>query len=422
MSKQTFDIIIIGAGIVGLTMANLAAENGFDVAVVEASPAPQTSLGKGSYVDSKETKLPLPQRLSGGESWGEREQKSPYSLRVSAITPSSEKIFQLIGIWDELINTRVSPFQKMHVWDELGSGSIDFDAATRYETSLGHIIENDIMLAALLKKAHSLANITFFYDFTPKNIVISNQIATLKHEDFDLNAKLIIGADGAKSWLRNQLHIPIETYQYHQNALVAVIQTEKPHQKTAWQRFLSDGILAFLPLENPYFSSIVWSTTPALAEKLLQLEPSEFNAYLSKRFENTLGKTKLESKRQTFPLRMLHAKDYVGTRVALIGDAAHTIHPLAGQGLNLGLADAFELAKLINHAHQAKQDIGHLSVLKKYQTKRKLQNQIMISSMAGFKDLFLKKSSPIVLARNLGLSLSNRIPFIKNFFIQQSRG
>lgn len=397
-SVQTeFDLIIVGGGLVGLTAANLCAQHGLSVAVVEA----------------KKPQLEWPEHS--------------VDIRCSAISRSSQLIFKKLGIWEEL-SCHASPYQSMVVWDALGFGEVQFDAAEMGEPDLGHIIENRIMLKALWERAKK--NHVVIMDFAfPKSLQIEKEEALLLFEDKILKAQLIVGADGGKSWVRETTKLKTVCKSYHQHALVATIKTERPHQCTAWQRFLPEGPLAFLPLSEPNTSSIVWSSTKENIETLLGLSEESFCRSLAQGFGYRLGQVLTISERLSFPLKMLYAKQSVTDRIALIGDAAHVIHPLAGQGVNLGLSDAHCLSEILG-TFKAKEttfsnegyDIGRYLVLRKYERARKGQVLTLIAMMDFFKKTFGSKLSGIIGLRSLGLNVVNKSRYLKNKIIAQAMG
>lgn len=386
--QNEFDIIIIGAGIVGLVFANLIAEQDLSIAIIDNNPCPKFILTE------------------------------QYDLRVSAITSSSETILKQAACWDALANQRISPFRAMQIWDASGSGQIGFSALEIGQPQLGHIIENNLLLQTLTEQAQKKANVKFFYQTQLKKLIVEKEKASLELINQEkLTAKLIVGADGAKSWVRQQSNIPCEFYNYNHSALVTTVTTEKPHKETAYQRFLADGVLAFLPLAQKNLCSIVWSTQPEIAARLVNASESEFITQLNTACAKQLGSITAIDKRVSFPLFMQHAKDYVAPHIALIGDAAHTIHPLAGQGLNLGIADAAALAELINLQIRQQCSIADFALLKKYQRQRKTENMLMIETVTNLKRLFSNTFEPVIFSRNLGLNIVNKIAPLKNFFM-----
>lgn len=392
MSKH-FDIVIVGGGMVGTALACALQNSHYTVALIEGHEP-----------------LPLP-------SWPENE----YDLRVSAITRASQHIFRALGVWDEMVKMRVSPFREMFVWDATGKGKIHFDSADLGEASLGHIVENRVTQWALFQQARSQQNLTLFCPDKPTSLLkqtLPNQGYVVQLDSGeDLSCQLLVAADGARSWVRRQVGITLKTHDYQQTAVVATVRTEKPHRETAWQRFLPTGPLAFLPLTEGY-SSIVWSTTAQQAEQLLEMKPEEFRSQLQQAFDNKLGDIIESSDRAAFPLKSRHADHYVLPHLALIGDAAHTIHPLAGQGVNLGLADAAALAQVITEANSC----CSFRALRRYERWRKGENLTMQTAMTGFKTLFSNDDPILSQTRNFGLSLADRMTPVKNVFIRHAMG
>jgi len=386
------DIIIVGAGMVGATLACALGQQGFRITLVEARK-PDFNWPADS-VDQ----------------------------RVSAITYASQKIFESIGAWEKMQAQRVSPYQEMRVWDATGSGAIHFDSADLGVPLLGHIVENRVTLSALHQQLALLDNVNLLAPATITQLDLGVEKAQVTLTDGStLSASLVVAADGSRSKLRELAGIETTGWSYHQHGVVAHITTSKSHQATAWQRFMPDGPLAFLPLSDGS-SSIVWSTTPAHAEELLALDDAEFLDQLQTNFGDSLGRMLACGPRAAFPLRMQHAKAYTLPRFALLGDAAHTVHPLAGQGVNLGLADAASLAEVLVNARQQREDIGAHKVLRRYERWRKGANLTMIATMDGFKRLFGSTKPAIKWIRNLGLGLTNSTAPVKNLIMRQAMG
>jgi len=233
------------------------------------------------------------------------------------------------------------------------------------------------------------------------------------------HAKLLIAADGARSVTRELLGVEVTTWPYHQHALVATVRTEKEHQYTAWQVFNADGPLAFLPMTDPHQCSIVWSTTAAHAQSLRDLPDDEFNQELTQAFAGTLGECHLQSARYQFPLHMRHAQQYTGKHWILMGDAAHSIHPLAGLGLNVGLADVSAWLAILDGGRSATWSAKRLG---DYQRQRKHAVWQTIMLMEGLKMLFTNPLPPVVAMRGIGLSICNSMPILKRIFIEQAAG
>jgi len=392
MDKKEFDLIILGAGLVGLTAANLCAKQGLSVAVIE-------------------TKLPSLE-------WPEKS----YDLRCSAISRNSQTIFEKIGVWENIVDARVSPYQKMVVWDAMGFGEIQFDAAEVAEPNLGHIIENRVMIKALWDKAKQ-NGVFVQVPARPLKLQIEKEAAYLELEDKTvLKSKIIVGADGGRSWVRETAQLKTTNRNYHQQALVATVKTEIAHQNTAWQRFLPEGPLAFLPLSEPDTSSIVWSTTEKKMKALMAMSEAQFCQALAHAFDYRLGKVLSTSERLNFPLTMMYAKQCVAERIALIGDAAHVIHPLAGQGVNLGLSDAECLAEVLGKSKNKGYDVGNYLVLRKYERARKGAVLTMIAAMEFFKQTFGSNFSLIAGLRSFGLNMVNNSQYLKKQIVLRAMG
>lgn len=389
-----YDITIVGNGMVGATLACAIATETKDLSI--------------AIIDT--SKLI------------EKPSTENFDLRVSAITRASENIFKNIGAWTLMENTRISPYRDMHVWDSKGNGVLHFDSADLAEATLGHIIENRVMQYALQQRVLSFDNITVIAPTSCKKLIENeDHIVLLLEDDQVITTSLLVGADGSRSWVRQQAEITVRGWDYDQAALVAYVKTEKSHQETAWQRFMPSGPLAFLPLLNGY-SSIVWSTTPEHAKELQALNEDEFKKSLCIASDNTLGEIQSCSERAIFPLRFFAADNYIKPNLALVGDAAHTVHPLAGQGVNLGLADAAALAQTIIEAHQQAKAINAMSVLRQYERWRKADNLAMMVAVDGFKNLFGSELKVVREVRNSGMNLVNHVPVVKNTIIKQAMG
>ncbi len=384
-----YDVIILGAGMVGATLANALAVN----------PALSIAL--------LDRHIPIPLT-----------EHDPPDLRVSALTRASEDLLTQLGIGSHFIPSRLSAFTDMQVW-ETPRDTLHFDCADIGEPRLGSIIENRHIQQACLAHCQQHANITCLIPAKP----VSLSERTLQLEDGSiLTASLIVAADGAHSQLRDWAGIPVHGWAYHQTAVVCTVQTSRPHQATAWQRFMPEGPLAFLPLSDPHTCSIVWSNSKPQAQCLLELDDQTFCHTLGQAFSHRLGDIQHVSSRAGFPLKLQHADQYVKTGFALVGDAAHTIHPLAGQGVNIGLLDAITLADVVLDAFAKHRDIGHVHTLKKYQRRRKADNLAMQLSMDAFKRIFGCDLGPVKWARRMGLQTVEQHQFLKNFFMHQASG
>ena len=393
MSENSYDIIILGSGMVGTALACALGNSGLRIAVL----------------DRKKPNLDWP--IKG------------YDLRVSALTNASQKILTHIGAWDAMVAKRVTPFTDMKVWDATGSGEISFSSEYIGTACLGHIVENQVTLSALFQQMESFENIDYIEPVVTKNVNFSPERVMLALEDGRVfQSKLIIGADGANSWLRNTTGIQINTRDYEQKGVVTTVKTEHHHNYCARQRFLPTGPLAFLPL--PYgHCSIVWSTNNEEADRLVKLSDEAFIEELQLALgASELGNIESVSFRGAFPLKKRHATQYCKPRMALVGDAAHTIHPLAGQGVNLGFLDIATLAEEILSAVKKQQDIGSLQVLRKYERRRKGDNALMLSAMDGFHLLFANDNPGLSTIRNLGLGLTNKLTPVKSKIIEHAMG
>jgi 2-octaprenylphenol hydroxylase len=391
--NQQYDLIIIGGSHVGATLACALGGAGLRVVVVEAQEPPNA--WPADSVD----------------------------LRVFAITRASQRIFQHLGAWAAMEAMGISPFRRMEVWDAGGDGSIRFDCADIGEPTLGHIIESRVIQEALRRRLQDLPSVDWCCPahLAELQLEAAGPARVVLVDGRVLEAALVVGADGAESRVRTLAGIDLAREEYRQQGLVAVVCSELPHAETARQRFLPSGPLAFLPLRDGR-CSIVWSTTPEQAQELLALEETEFLERLGAAFELRLGRMLATGPRVAFPLVRRHAARYIGPRVALVGDAAHTIHPLAGQGVNLGLLDAAALAEALLAARVAGRDLGGERALRQYERGRRGANQLMMSAMDGFKGLFGSPLAPVRQLRNLGLDLVDRAGPLKEAIIRQAMG
>jgi len=397
-----FDIAIIGAGIAGTALAAALSDEGLSIALVEAQPLTRPE-------------LPVACDLQH------------FDPRVSALTPRSRKLLLQLGAWDAIAGYRQCPYRHMTVWDAEGTGQIEFDCAEVNAPLLGHIVENRSIVSALLARVSTAPDITLL---SPVRLEACTRLATsrmrMELEGGDaLEADLLIAADGAMSRVRDMMDFQTREWDYGHRAIVATVQLEQSHQDTAWQRFLPTGPLALLPLpgtEERHYCSIVWSLDEQLVDDLLALEDAAFCEELERACEGRLGKVLGSSRRFAFPLRQRHATDYVQGGVALVADAAHTIHPLAGQGINLGLQDVAVLAEEILAGRARGVNPGQLEVLRRYQRRRKGENLLMMAAMDGFKRLFEQQALPLRWLRNVGMRGVDQLLPVKQQLMRHAMG
>jgi 2-octaprenylphenol hydroxylase len=387
---KSYDIIIIGGGMVGLTLANLLRDSGLRIGIVESS---------------------TPVKVTADA-----------DMRVSAISRASLGIFQSIGVWNDMRHERVSAFREMHVWDSMGASSVHFDSAEVGLDTLGYIIENSVIQQALLKGIGKQQHVDWLCPRKVESIELSGSLHSVRLDSKEtLSCKLLVGADGAKSIVRETAGINLQRSSYQQSAIVCTVGTELQHGETAWQCFLPSGPLAFLPLGDGS-SSIVWSMDDNYVEEIMSLDDDAFCRKLEDAFEFQLGAVTSAGKRASFPLSHGHADHYVQQGLALVGDAVHTIHPLAGQGANLGFLDAACLAEVIIKAKAANRQWHASHTLRKYERARKGENQLMESAMTGFKFLFGNENPILSTLRNAGLSFADQIPPLKYQLMKHAMG
>jgi len=380
--KQPIDIVIVGAGMVGLAIANLLGKSDLaNVTVIDAGKKPIFSL------------------------------EDDLSLRVSAIAPGSAELLRAIGVWDEIATERACPYRDMRVWDAAGHAdgpeTVAFSAAEFAAPQLGFIVENILVRTALLNKV-AQTNVATRFETTIKSMRKSSNRYELELDSGrTLAPELVIGADGARSFIRDAAAIEIDSWPHEQKAFVTHLMPELDHRNTAWQRFLTDGPLGILPLHDGRVS-IVWSTTPENADDALAMTDEQLASRLTDISGGVLGRLTPSGGRGSFPLESQHAKHYVTPGLALVGDAAHAIHPLAGQGVNLGFADAIKLAEVLVSALEGGEFIGDRPVLRKYERARKGDNQLMLNFVRGLNKLFSAEYSSLQPLRGAGMAAFNK--------------
>lgn len=405
MPAPDFDVIVVGGGIAGAALARALSGGDLRVALLEAG-----DLATGGPLAPAEAAGP-----------------GDFDPRVSAITPASQALLERLGAWDALERSRLCPYRGMEVWDADGTGRISFDAAEVDAPVLGHIIENRFITAALLEALDRRPGLSLFAGARLADLDLSDPgCVVLQTESGDrLAARLLVAADGALSPVRKLAGFRTREWDYGHKALVATVATERPHQACAYQRFLATGPLAFLPLpesDGRHYCSIVWSAEDARADELAGFDDDSFCETLGAALEYRLGRVIDSSDRFCFPLRQRHAVDYVRHRVALVGDAAHTIHPLAGQGINLGLKDVEALSAELLAAVGRGGDPGDLETLGRYQRRRKGENLLMMAAMDGFKRLFGERRLPLRWLRNQGMQWVARSGPLKHRLMRHAMG
>jgi 2-octaprenylphenol hydroxylase len=421
-TTDTFDVLVVGGGPVGACMGALLARGAGQGAAGRGSAGrPSASALRVAVLEPNRPRMPAAD--------------APIDARVVAVSRSSERILRAAGAWDQISapasapahtatqGPRLNPYERMRIWHESvapsSPGALVFDAADVGEPNLGYIVENRVLQAALLDTFADAGGVIESAQLI--SLHVGADSVSVETSGGKFAARLVVGADGALSSVRQAVGLTADSSDYRQTAIVATVATERSHDKTAWQRFMRDGTLAFLPLADGT-SSIVWSADNDVAAVLLAGSPTEFAAELDRASDGALGATRLVSERASFPLRRLAAHHYVAQRVALIGDAAHVVHPLAGQGVNLGLLDAAALAQLLLDARKEREDPGALRVLRQYERWRKSEVAFMSTAIDGFDRLLAHGRGPLSKLAQRGLGLVNRSQELKRFFIARALG
>jgi len=386
------DVLIAGGGMVGGLLAAALAESGLDIVVLETL-APQ------SFVVNE-----------------------PFDLRVSALSLASERMLRAVGAWEGVQRRRCCPYNRMLVWDGEQGGETSFYSGDIGETHLGHIVENRVLQLALTDVITRHPDVCYACPAELTGLdVQADWVKVTTADGHELRARLVVGADGARSRVRAVAGIPCAQQTYPQQALVATIKTTLPQQSVTWQRFLPSGPQAFLPLPEEH-ASMVWYHNAEEITRLRSLSDVEFVSALEAAFPQQLGSVETLIARGSFPLQRSHAERYVRPRIALVGDAAHTVHPLAGQGVNLGLLDAAALAETIINSVRRRQDIGQLHRLRPYERWRRGENALMIQVFDGFYQAF-KPQPPIVRQlRSAALDVADRLSPMKRLVIRHATG
>jgi 2-octaprenylphenol hydroxylase len=394
--RHDFDVVVVGGGIVGPCAAALLAAQG------------TTAAWRVALIEPGVPAAPREDRVD---------------LRVSALSRASQRILAAVAAWAPL-EPHASMYSDMVVWDAAGRADGDdalrFSAAETAEPNLGSIVENVRIQWALLDSPR-LRNVTTLRTGLA-GLELTDDHARLELADGrSVSAGLVVGADGGQSRTRELAGIGRSGRDYRQSAVVAHLRCERPHASTAWQRFLPQGPLALLPLADGRVST-VWTTDQESAEVLRAADATEFSAQITTASDSVLGRLELDSERAGFPLGRWHADAYCRTRLALIGDAAHTIHPLAGQGANLGLLDAAALVEVLGDAVAADLDWSGLAVLRRYERWRRSENALMLAATDGLNRLFGNDDGTAVALRRFGLSVVGRQPWLRRMLIERALG
>lgn len=390
-------IIIVGGGMTGGLLAVLLAETGLRVTVLDGAPVPQMPAGDAQ-------------------------------LRVSTLTEASYWLLRNCGVWECLDPARVQPYSAMHVWDQDGTGEVRFSAAEAGVETLGWLLENGHLTAALYQRAQSMPNLDWRCGAAVDNARRDASGWQVSCGEEVLNADLLVGADGARSQVRDWAGISGGAADSGHHALVATIATAMPHGGCARQVFMESGPLALLPLYSDPAQgeqrqcSIVWSGWPERIRDLQQCDPQRFALELQSAVADVLGEVTLLSERVVFPIQPRHASQYVAPALALVGDAAHVIHPLAGQGVNLGLLDAAVLAEEVSRACDRGLGCADEHALARYQRRRRGENLVMQNAMRGFQQLFEQRALPLRWLRNTGMRMVNQGGPLKAFFVNRALG
>lgn len=384
---QHFDLIIVGGGLAGASLALALRDTRLRIALVEHQ---------------------APRRPEGWDS------------RVYAISPANVMFLESIGAWRHLDPARIAPIRSMEIFGD-GSGRLSFSAFEAGVPALGSVLESSLMACEFWESAKRQANLTLFCPARSTGLDVTSEQAILRLDDGSvLSARLIVGADGRDSWVRESAGLVAQHFPYNEMGVVANFVAERPHGGTAYQWFRPDGVLAYLPLPDNQVS-MVWSAPDALASELSALPEAAFCARVAGAGANQLGRLRQITAPAAFPLRLMKVPETVASRIALIGDAAHGIHPLSGHGINLGFQDAQVLSALLAQV-QPWQDLGGLRLLKRYQRARREETVLMQSTTDGLRRLFRDEGASVGALRNAGLSLTNRLPFVKNVLVRYALG
>ena len=387
-----FEVVVIGAGAVGSSLALSLAKEGVDVCLIDkGTPEIKEDISRG---------------------------------RTAALNLASQNILEKLGV-KRGIQNYLTPFKNIYVWDSEGTSSLEFSSDEIGQPKLGDVVTNNAILSSIFLLLPNHKNLRFLSGDKLKTLDPQEESIKVRTEGGEnISCKLVVGADGGLSSVRELSSINIRTWSYDQKALIANLKAEKSHNNTAYQVFTKNGPIALLPMQkdNEESLSLVWSADIDYAERLLDLDIPSFLNELERKTESVLGKLSMDGEMSSYPLHQLHAKDYYAQRVVLIGDAAHSMHPLAGQGLNLGLGDVEEIANRILSSRRHGEDVGNDKMLRDYSKARKSINLRMMGFMEVFKKGFGSTNPWVRLGRNMAFGATQKAPELRKRFIKEAAG
>ncbi|NND89289.1 MAG: UbiH/UbiF/VisC/COQ6 family ubiquinone biosynthesis hydroxylase [Granulosicoccus sp.] len=396
VSTTEYDVVIAGGGMVGSMLAAALSASSLRVAILEPVAPEPFAPGSSPQLD----------------------------IRVSALSIATQRMLQKVGAWQGIIDRRACPYRQMLVWDGEAEGRTHFRASDIGAPELGHIVENRVLQLALLETIKSAGRVDYL---CPARLLAFTRLADdrirceLSDGHGSVTTRLLVGADGARSTVRELAGIAIELTAYPHHALVATVETELPQQDITWQRFQPTGPEAMLPLPG-HHASLVWYHDADQVQRLRQMNDEDFVTCVQASFPTELGGIRCVIERGSFPIAKAHARHYVADRIALIGDAAHTVHPLAGQGVNLGMLDAAVLAEVLLEALAAGRDPGSRRVLRRYERWRRGENALMISILDGFYHAFKPQPVAVRTARSAALNMADHAGPLKSLIMRYAMG
>ena len=388
MSRTDFDVVIAGGGLVGLSLAKALSGGGMAVGLVDRDLPTQPS--------------------------------TQWDVRVYAISPGSEQFLRSLGAWPDDVE-RMAAVERMRIFGDRPGSKLDFDAYQSHVAHLATIVENRLLMTALQRSLRDEGKVEWFSAERCESVQWNEEAVTLHLQSGTaLHARLLVGADGADSWLRSQAGIEASEIDYGQSAVVANFNCTVAHRGTAFQWFREDGVLALLPLPGERVS-MVWSARDELAQRLMASTSDELTLEVGAASGNVLGPMEIITPPASFPLRCIRVERLIGPRLALVGDAAHNLHPLAGQGVNLGFQDARELSRVLME-RGPERDVGALALLRRYERARREDILVMTAATHGLQRLFNQAGTPLAWVRNLGLNLTDRLPPLKSLLVRRALG